>query len=199
ISTVPDSDPFNGIRLSIRQAGQNRVLQIDLNMTWWSTRLYLTAFLAERLTDVRRFVVVKGVEFVGLLSTSAIVATLAAGQSSLRKVHAQLLTRRGAITDTESEMEAVFSIWSRSFGDKESASKVDVNQELLRRWFGDAMLQQPVIIGDLARASVVDLLRMLDYPNNFVPVVSSQTDLSSPAAAEPVKVVDKAALNAQLA
>jgi hypothetical protein len=199
ISTVPDSDPFQGIRQSIRQVGQNRVLQIDLNMTWWSTRLYLTAFLAERLTQVQRFVVAQGPQFVGLLSTSTIVSTMAAGHVPLRAVHDQLVARRETIVDTEAEMEAVFAIWTQSFGDKEAACKIVLNQELLRRWFGDAMLQQPVLITDLAQASVVDILRMLDYPSNYVPVVCTRTNEKSTPTPEPVKVVDKAALNAQLA
>lgn len=44
--------------------------------------------------------------------------------------------------------------------------------ELLRRWFGEAMLQQAVHISDLGRASVVDLIRVLDYPNDYAPVLT---------------------------
>jgi hypothetical protein len=51
-------------------------------------------------------------------------------------------------------------------------AKVDLTPELLRRWFGEAMLQQPLRITDLGRASVVDLLRLLDYPNDYVPVIT---------------------------
>jgi hypothetical protein len=40
---------------------------------------------------------------------------------------------------------------------------------------------------------------MLDYPNDFVPVVSTRVDPTSPAPVDPIKVVDKMALNAQLA
>jgi hypothetical protein len=77
--------------------------------------------------------------------------------------------------------------------------KIEVTADLLRRWMGDAMLQQPVHITDLAQASVIDLLRLLDYPNDFVPVVIKRSDLSPTMTPDSVKVVDKAALNAQLA
>ena len=208
ISTVTDSDPCLGIRGSMRSVGQHRVLRIDLTSTWWSTRLYLTAFLAERLTDVRRLVIVKGAEFVGLLSTSAILATLPGTHESLRKVHDQLVARPAPKADNESEMNAVFSVWTAAFEGREGSAKIDVSEDLLRRWFGDALLQQPVRIADLAQASVVDLLRMLDYPSDFVPVVSTRPlpagaeplpAGADPVNVDPIKVVDKTALNAQLA
>jgi hypothetical protein len=61
----------------------------------------------------------------------------------------------------------------------EVAAKINLTAEVLRRWFGDAMLQQPMHIADLQRASVIDLLRLLDYPNEYVPVLTCH----SPAAA----------------
>ncbi|HEX5079334.1 MAG TPA: DUF4062 domain-containing protein [Geminicoccaceae bacterium] len=201
ISTVSDSDPFMGIRDSIVGAGRHRVLQIELDTTWWSTRLYLTAWLANRLTEVRRLVVLQAGEFIGLVATSTIVATLAPLHPKLRKIHARLRTMPAAATDIHSQMEAVFKLWQQVVGDprQEESVKVDVTSDLLRRWMGDAMLQQPVRITDLAQASVVDLLRLLDYPNDFVPVVIQRGDLPPTMATESVKVVDKTALNAQLA
>jgi hypothetical protein len=201
ISTISDSDPFLGIRDSIVQAGRHRVLQIDLDTTWWSTRLYLAAWLAGRLTEVRRFVVVQAGEFIGLLSTSTIVAALAPLQPKLRRIHARLHAVPAATAGVQAEMNAVFELWQQVIGEpvEEQSVKIDVTADLLRRWMGDAMLQQPVRIADLAQASVVDLLRLLDYPNDFVPVVVQRDDLSPTPTTASVKVVDKAALNAQLA
>jgi hypothetical protein len=51
---------------------------------------------------------------------------------------------------------------------------------------------------DLQRASVVDLLRLLDYPSDFVPVITRDQRGDS-SMAERVDVLDKAALNARLA
>jgi hypothetical protein len=82
--------------------------------------------------------------------------------------------------------------------DAERDVKADLTRDRLRRWFGDAMLDQAVEVRDLSRASVVDLIRLLDYPNDFVPVLSERL----PDADEPVGVVhmiDKTALMARLA
>jgi hypothetical protein len=79
-------------------------------------------------------------------------------------------------------------------------AKVDLTTELLRRWFGDAMLQEPMHIADLQRASVVDLLRLLDYPNDYVPVLTRHAPATEgQPARERVDVIDKGALNARLA
>jgi hypothetical protein len=79
-------------------------------------------------------------------------------------------------------------------------AKVDLTPELLRRWFGETMLQQPVRITDLGRASVVDLLRLLDYPNDYVPVITRRaTETAGLPVSGQVDVLDKNALNARLA
>jgi hypothetical protein len=166
-----------GIRETISGAGQKRVLKIDLNTTWWSTRLYLTSALAERLTHVRRIVVASGDEFVGLLSTRWILSALATLHPRLAAVGNKLKRRRIVLPDADAEMTAVFALWTAEFGgpnarQQEEATKVVLTADVLRRWFGDAMLQQPVHVHDLGRATVVDLLRILDYPSEFVPVVS---------------------------
>ncbi len=78
-------------------------------------------------------------------------------------------------------------------------AKIDLTPEILRRWFGDALLQQPLHIADLQRASAVDLLRLLDYPNDYVPVLTHHAQSVGEAAMERVDVVDKVALNSRLA
>ncbi|MGD9364274.1 MAG: hypothetical protein PVH87_01145 [Desulfobacteraceae bacterium] len=35
-------------------AQSRRIVRIDIATTWWSTRLYLLAYLVERLTEIRR-------------------------------------------------------------------------------------------------------------------------------------------------
>ncbi len=80
----------------------------------------------------------------------------------------------------------------------ERAVKIDLTRDRLRQWFGDAMLEQAVEVRDPRRASVVDLIRVIDYPNDFVPVLSDRL----PNSDEPVgvlDVIDKAALTARLA
>jgi hypothetical protein len=209
IDTVNDSDPLLGIRQAIYGAGQQRALKIDLNTTWWSTRLYLTSVLAERLTHVQRILVAQGHKFVGMLSTKWIISTLAAMHPTLAAVGKEL-QRRHALPDANAEMEAVFGVWMKAFSGpnairQEVVAKVVLTADLLRDWFGDAMLQHPVYVSDLSRATVIDLLRILDYPSEFVPVVSRRVAPAAPDAqwaeptSEPIQLVDKSALNSQLA
>jgi hypothetical protein len=117
-----------------------------------------------------------------------------------------LQSRAPGFNDLQREIDELLGGWRGAFGDPpgshnmEMSAKVDLTPALLRRWFKDAMLQQPVHIADLERASVVDLLRLLDYPNDFVPVLTRQAPVAiglSPI--EVVDVLDKNALNARLA
>jgi len=223
-----DSSAEQGIREAILAAGDwQRALKIDLATTWWSTRLYLIAALADRLTRARRILVVdsspeaeaksppppvapRPVErFVGQLSTTAIRSTIGPKVGAIAVFEKWLEPRPVPFGDVENEVRDLLNGWRTAFGDppgthaNEKLAKVDLTPELLRRWFDDWMLQQPVDIADLQKASVVDLLRLLDYPNDYVPVLTRHFDPQPPApqqqASERVNVLDKTALNARLA
>ena len=227
-----DSSAEQGIANAIVAAGDHqRALKIDLGTTWWSTRLYLIAALAERLTRARRLLVVDRTpvpsaappppppatrppglpieRFVGQLSTSAIRSTIGPKVPALATFADWLDARRAPFGDVRAEVHELLNGWRTAFGDapgshtNEAAAKVNLSPELLRRWFDDAMLQQPVHIADLQRASVVDLLRLLDYPNDYVPVLTRYFSTNLPndreQAFERVDVMDKSALNARLA
>jgi hypothetical protein len=223
-----DSSVASGITQAIIAAGDHQhALKIDLATTWWSTRLYLMATLAHRLTQARRIIIVdtkteavpttanvatpssvQRVEerFVGQLSTSVIISTIGNKLPALSRFARRLKTHPIVYNDVGAEIRALLGIWNDAFGDNpvdhpnETNAKVNLTAELLRRWFGDAMLQQPVHIADLQRASVVDLLRLLDYPNDYVPVLTRHTSANEGQPAEErVDVVDKSALNARLA
>lgn len=228
IGVANDSSASLGIMQAIIDAGdQQRALKIDLETTWWSTRLYLIASLAQRLTQARRILVVDtspdavpanaGVpppgpvqptaeRFVGQLSTSAILSTICPKVPALGKFAQWLQARPVEYNQVHAEIKALLEGWRDAFGDtvgnhdKEREAKIDLTAEILRRWFGDAMLQQPMQIDDLQRASVVDLLRLLDYPNDYVPVLTRHIPATAgQSAIERVDVVDKGALNARLA
>jgi hypothetical protein len=217
------------ITQAIVNAGdQRRALKIDLATTWWSTRLYLLAALADRLTQVRRILIVDTSpavgtaipgagasmpalapppkeRFVGQLSTSAILYTIGPKVGALGEFQDWLQKRQMGFNNLVTEIQALLDGWRTAFGDNpqhvnETRAKVDLTPELLRRWFGDAMLRQPVHIADLQRASVVDLLRLLDYPNDYVPVLTRRAPAGEGMpASEGVDVMDKNALNARLA
>jgi hypothetical protein len=226
--TAGDSSAEIGITDAIIAAGDHqRALKIDLATTWWSTRLYLIASLAQRLTQARRILVVdtrpdaapvptavpatgpaKPAEerFVGQLSTSSILSVIGPKLPALGIFALWLQGRPTGYNQMHTEVHELLDGWRNAFGDppgthaNEEMVKVDLTAELLRRWFGDAMLQQPMHIADLQRASVVDLLRLLDYPNDYVPVLTRHAPATEgQPAAERVDVVDKGALNARLA
>lgn len=210
-----DSSAEFGITQAIIDAGDHRhALKIDLATTWWSTRLYLIATLAQRLTQARRLLVVDSTanagqtpveRFIGQISTGAILSIIEPKAAALGAFAQWLKTRPIGYNDVRNEIHEILDGWRIAFGDvpgmsiNEEAAKVDLTAELLRRWFGDAMLQQPMHIADLQRASVVDLLRILDYPNDYVPVLTPHSPAAGRPATERVDVVDKVALNARLA
>lgn len=206
-SGTGDSDSSGGMSLAIIDAvaNQQHALKIDLASVWWSTRLYLIAALAERLTQVRRILIVKSnavaEEFIGQISTAAIRSTIEPKLPVLDNFRAALRARSTILDDVNQEINQVMTEWQSTFvAPPEGFVKVDLTPELLRRWFSEAMLQQPVHITDLERASVVDLLRLLDYPNDYVPVITRRAlATGNLSVSEQVDVLDKNALNARLA
>jgi hypothetical protein len=213
-----DSSVAAGITAAIIAAGDRQhALKIDLKSTWWSTRLYLIASLAQRLTQARRILVVDtsptrtpppglpspppDERFIGQLSTGAILAVIGAKSPALHTFADKLQARPLGYDDVTVEITELLALWDSAFTQTaEVTVKIDLTAEILRRWFGDAMLTQALEIADLRRASAVDILRLLDYPNEFVPVLTRHDPSAEGAlAAQRVDVVDKAALNAGLA
>lgn len=206
-SGTGDSDSSGGMSVAIVDAvaNQQQALKIDLASVWWSTRLYLIAALAERLTRVRRILIVKSnppaEQFIGQISTATIQSMIGPKIPVLDNFRAALRARSIIFDDVSQEINQVMTEWQGTFiAPSEFSTKVDLTPELLRRWFGEAMLQQPVHITDLERASVVDLLRLLDYPNDYVPVITRRAPATvGLPVLEQVDVLDKNALNARLA
>ena len=112
-----------------------------------------------------------------------------------------LQTRPLAFNMINIEIRELIDLWDKGFAPNgKSSVKVDLTSEMLCRWFGDAMLTKALEISDLRRASPVDILRLLDYPNDFVPVLTRrEPPADGVPASRQVDVVDKTALNARLA
>jgi len=214
VGAASDSSPEAGITQAIIHAGH--ALKIDLAETWWSTRLYLIASLAQRLTQARRILIVDtslvrtpppglpvppDERFVGQLSTGAILSVIGAKSPQLQAFEASLQARPLAYNQVDVEINELLQLWNNAFAQNgEHSVTVDLTAEMLGRWFGDAMLSQGLEIADLRRASAVDILRLLDYPNDFVPVLTRRDPSAKGAlAAQRVDVVDKRKLNARLA
>jgi hypothetical protein len=246
VGSASDSAAREGIKTAIAGAARASqcALKIDLATTWWSTRLYLLAALAEQLTQVRRILIVNtdsadagantaraaaaatsgggtaptmttaaaanssGAEerFVGQISTASVLSIIHPKYTALGIFQSSVQVRPTGFGDLQAEIEALLQAWEKAFGDapyttiNEGAVKIDLTPELLRRWFRDAMLEQPVHIADLQRASVVDLLRLLDYPSDYVPVLTRHPpEKEGDPVSERVDIMDKKALNRRLA
>lgn len=192
-----------------------RVLKIDLADTWWSTRLFLAASLAERLTTIRRLLIVRrgqageGETHVGLVPTSTVI-------TAIRALHPQLarferLADRLTLPDDgqAAAMALMTEAWRPVFpGASNTASAPNLSEEqvqrtatqdLLERWLGYAMLPTAVTIADLKATSVVDLLLLVSYPSDLVPVSTMRPGTDGLRTQSAVDVVDKSSLNRRLA
>jgi hypothetical protein len=209
-----DSVPGAGIAHAVINA--QHALKIDLAETWWSTRLYLIACLAERLTQARRILIVDtsraqtplpgdpaeaDERFIGQLSTGAVLSVVGTMSPQLQAFKAMLQTRPLTFNEIHIEIRDLINLWDTGFGaNGEVSVKVDLTSEMLRRWFGEAMITSALEISDLRRASPVDILRLLDYPNDYGPVFTRrEPSANGVLASRRVDVVDKTALNARLA
>lgn len=197
-----------------------QVLRIDLADTWWHTRLYLLAALAERISHVRRILVVNGsvarqrttpqetdrCAFVGLLSTSSVLNVLGPMLPAFARFEALAASKAWTAPDPGVAARALMrECWEAAFvspkartTESEESVAVGLTPDLLRRWFGEMMVASAVEITDPGRVSTVDLLRLVNYPGPFVPILGGR-DRDDAAGVGVVEVVDKAALNARLA
>lgn len=216
----PGSAPLNdsgghAIAYGIATAGPTqRVLKVDLREEWWSTRLYLAAALAERLTPVRWLLIVDSARhpdeerFVGLLATSTVLAVL--GRMHPQTTHFERAAARLRLPDdTVGAAHALIDqAWLPAFASAranldpylgERQAQRTASDDQLQRWFGGALLSTAVPIADLGRASVVDLLLLVSYPSELVPVSTTREALPGAPRRAVVDVVDKSSLNRRLA
>lgn len=218
---VPDSDSADDIVDVVREASYDRVVTVDIDIEWWSTRLYLLAFLLERLTDVQRILIVQCGRFVGLLSPGAVRAAIKSMHPELRRFETNLRGHKSRL-DTSAEVSALMELFQTAFSPSrpspvsrqrptrsrrrpteidimlhEREIKIPVNRTNLGRWFPESLLTNPLSVARLTPASPLDLVRIFDFPGDFVPVIVGQGDDSSEQSR--CHVIDKAALSLQLA
>jgi hypothetical protein len=194
--TSPDSSAAGGMIKVVREAGSNRVITIDIATGWWSTRLYLLAFLLDRLTRAQRILVVDAGRFVGLLPLSTVARVIASLHLQITQFEQAERVRAAAEPDITREAEALVALFDATLGDEYSL-KVDVTPANLVRWFEDSIVTSPIRVDNIERASPLDLIRLFDYPGDFVPVIVGQGDQASEQSRS--HVIDKPALSLQLA
>jgi hypothetical protein len=210
--TVPDSYYSGGIVGIVRDAGSERVVTIDIDIDWWSTRLYLLAFLLDRLTSAQRILVVDQGKFVGLLPLTTITRVIASLHSQIQSFEQADRARAQSEPDVSREADALIEMFKQAFPpvptvggaahpdealSSERSAKVDVTRANLVRWFKESIITSPIRVDNIERASPIDLIRLFDYPGDFVPVIVGQGDDSSERSRS--HVIDKPALSLQLA
>lgn len=213
VSAISDDSRMSGIREEITRASTTGQLisTIDIATKWWSTRLFLLAALAREFTQIVRIVVVERREFVGMLSTDTVLNRLEPTHPKLARFDAKLRGMRMRLPDQQVALAGAEEEWAKQLPRvKEELETTHVTRANLRTWFGDAMLVDAIEAGKLEEASLLDIVRILSYPNDFVPVHAAKADgdRRRPARAEggtrswkgaPVVVIDKRALNDHLA
>lgn len=201
---TPDSSYSRGLIDVIQRIGSERVITIDIATSWWSTRLYLLAFLASRLTSVQRILIVDSGRFVGLLSVRSIIREISSIHEQVRHFEGRTRSREAVEPDLGREAEALVASFASSFGgappaaaSSEAQVKVDVTKANLDRWFEDSLVASPIRVESLDRVSPVVLIRLFDYPGDFVPVIVGEGADSGEVHRS--HVIDKPALSLQLA
>jgi hypothetical protein len=193
---VPDSSYAGGIIQVVSDARTERVVTIDIASEWWSTRLYLLAFMLRRLTRAQRLLILEGGRFVGMLPLTTILRVVAGLHQPLVRFDRDFRRRARPESDVATEAQAIVTLFERVFAHRpEWDEKLVVTEANLRFWFDDALVTSPIAIPDLARATAFDLVRLLDYPGGFVPVVGADRD-GGPGT---VQVIDTQSLGGQLA
>ena len=210
---VNDSSAHGPIRNEVVSArkSEQRTVTIDLAAIggWWSTRLYLLAALVDAFTDIARIVFVERSDrFVGTVSVRTVLERLALADPRLGMFSTELRTVLDKVADQDDALDAALKLWDTRIKDAKVHSTVTVPN--LERWFGDALFSTPVEVRDLTKTTLLDLAQILSYPNDFVPVRTRQDAMSELERlslrrqdrdwdAMPIVVVDKRALNDQLA
>jgi hypothetical protein len=219
--TIPDSTYSGGMIGVVRDAGSERVITIDIANDWWSTRLYLLAFLLNRLTSAQRILVVDAGKFVGLLPLTTIIRVIAPLHNQIQSFEANDRTRAWPEPDVSREADVLIEMFKAAFPptsqaanpaqpaqgaivgwpdeilSSERSAKVDVTRANLARWFRESIITSPIRVDNIERASPLDLIRLFDYPGDFVPVIVGQG--ADETEQSRVHVIDKPALSLQLA
>jgi hypothetical protein len=196
---IPDSSYAGQLTQVATTSRGMKVVTIDIATDWWSTRLYLLAYLLQCLTDATRILVMKGVNFVGLLSVQTIVKTLLTYHQELQRFDLSMKQRPSVESDVVQEANAIVDIFQAEFtAIPEGSVQLTVSEANLQRWFGDSMITSPIRVDDLSAVSALDLIRLLDYPSSFVPVLSGG-ESRTPTTPEKVNVIDTSALSNELA
>jgi hypothetical protein len=215
VPPVGPSEIYGPIRDEVinAQTTLQRTVTVDLQYQWWLTRLYLLAELVSRFTDIKRIVLIKGdnkgdSKFIGMLSVPTVLERLPTVDARLEAFSSDLHSQLKKVQDQDSALDRALELWDQKVKDKNE--HVLVTAPNLTLWFGDTLLRHPVQVEDLSKATLLDIMQVLGYPNDFVPVSTrpsameeirniTNQPLETGSPMLPIAVIDKRTLNDQLA
>jgi hypothetical protein len=207
VQVVSDSEVSYGIRQEIDMAVSNgkRLTTIDISSTWWMTRLYYLASLARAFTRIERIVVIERETFVGTVAVSNVVTRLAPVDKRFRAYEVALRRGPSGVVDQNRALARAGTEWDRLFVN-ERDNPVLVTKPNLESWFGDALVGGAIEIAQADQTTLLELMRIMSFPMEFVPVVARNAPLGGdpgdpvPSSwAPPVTLIDKRSLTDQLA
>ena len=175
---------------------------IDLKNPWWSTRLYLLAAIGQTMWSLQRIIVLEKKRFAGMVSAASARRVLRGLHKEADRFETSVLSKSQG-TDIQQIVDHYLAGWNKvlraKFEDEQPAEAriaQSVSVSNLRLWLGEAFVEKPIVLDDLKALSSIDILRILDYPNDFVPVVEKSVN---PEQTESFNLVDKRALSDRLA
>jgi hypothetical protein len=198
--TQLDDTTLDSITRMVGAAGSARALIVDLEIGWWSTRLFLLSNLLIALTGVRQLVFRRSDGgFYGMTSPTAVVQQLAA-QFPLCAAFLEQLRQSEPSADTEREMARQIDVWKdvhdAPHGPGEDQAKVDVRPVLLERWLGERLSMRCLEI-DPQGLTLTTVQQIVDSLVPYVPI--EQRHGVSPTLTRELQVIDRDAFAFELA
>ena len=162
------------IKQAINDAAASRVIEIDLGggRTWWSTRLFLLAALAESFTKIQSlmFVGAKG-DFIGMATPRAVRNAMAKEDARLEGAYRRSIPSPGQYVDQPEEAVVHTAQNFRTFlGQAEEDVKVWMTKKYLKEVLGDELTTVMVELDAKRRTDTATLLA--EVLNKDTPLVA---------------------------
>ncbi len=183
---------------AVKEAESSGIVEVDIGSghSWWSTRLFLLAALAEEYTRIQRFMFLEernGVarSFVGMANPRTTRLSLAAMNSDLEKFYQQAVSVQAPddarTLDSRVAWIAQNYVWQFNAPEGEKGAKEWVTNDFLARYVDI----EHGIKWDGGRAPTRLLSSIVDRPEPFVPLIRRNGELDI--------VVDRQALAEEIA
>jgi len=184
----------------VTSSGSARALVVDLDVDWWSTRLFLLASLLVALTGVRQLVFrLPGGQFFGMASPRDVIDGMAEFFPLCAKFLAELRSTEPS-SDTNREMDRQIDLFKTihdmPLGPGEDLAKVDVRPNLIERWLGEKLIARCIKVPPegLTMAQVQQIVE------SFVPFVPIEQERGAPPSiTRELQVIDRDAFAFELA